>query len=59
MGRLRSHNDLGPEWLLFCQEIHAWLSFSEDPLSCVLRVSQRGESEIGKRMFLEIKVLDS
>ena len=34
--RLRSQNGLGQKWLLFCQESHAWFSFSRDPLPYLL-----------------------
>ena len=38
MARLRSLNGLGQEWLLLCQEGHAWFSFSRESLPCLLIV---------------------
>ena len=36
VARLRLQNGLGPKWLLFCQESHAWFSFSGDSLPYLL-----------------------
>ena len=41
MARLRSENGFRPKWLLFCQESHAWFSFSGDSLPYLLTVASR------------------
>ena len=51
--RSQSQNGLGPKWLLFCQKICAWPSFSGDPLpylftlwSQIIKINYKIKTEV-------------
>ena len=64
--RPQSQNGLGPKWLLFCQKIHAWPSFSGDPLpylftlwSQIIKINYKIKTEVNlikTKIILVIKL---